>query len=235
MFPVRLAIIATGTATTLLLAPAFAAKRPRPASGYNQPAPAAPPPQRAQPNPLAATLQADQKEIDADRIALTKANKALSDAVEESPAVTAAKSAVADATAELEAAAKGVKDKLAENPDYKAAAAKEQSLRTELDNLRNTNATQDQISAKATDVFDAGSATSKIEHDADEKDPKYAAAQKKLADANANLTAARNAARNDPAITPVKQARDDAQKKLADAQAKLESDRKPGTASAATH
>jgi hypothetical protein len=235
MFPTRLArpvLFVSCTATTLLLTPAFAAKHSKPAGGYNQPAPAAPPPQPQQ-NSNAVTLQADQKDIDADRVALTKANKDLNDAVEQSDAVVAAKKAVADATAELQTAADAVKAKLANNADYKAALAKEASLRTELDNLRNSNATQDQISAKATEVFDAGSATSKIERDADATDPKYVDAQKKLTDANTALTAARNNAKNDPSVTALKQARDDAQKKLADAQAKLDADRKNPTASAA--
>lgn len=227
MFRIRLTLVASCAATTLLLTPAFAAKKPK----TPPPAPATPP---AQPtNTLATTLQGDQKDIDADRVALTKANKDLNDAVEQSDGVVAAKKAVADATAALETASKAVVSKLGSNADYKAAVAKEAALRAQLDDLRNSNAMQDQISAKATEVFDAGSATTKIERDAEALDPKYVDAQKKLADANSALTAARTAAKNDPAVATLKQGRDDAQKKLADAQAKLDADRKPASANAA--
>ena len=161
----------------------------------------------------------------------TKANKDLNDAVEQSAGVVAAKKAVADATAEVEEAGTAVKSKLATDANYKAGVAKEAALRGQLDDLRNSNATQDQISAKATEVFEAGSATSKMERDAEALDPKYVDAQKKASDASAALTTARNTAKNDPAVTALKQARDDAQKKLVDAQAKLDADRKPATAS----
>jgi DNA repair exonuclease SbcCD ATPase subunit len=221
----RLVVLASCTASVLLLTPAFAAKH---GGNNSRPAPAAPPPQVTN---NTATIQADQKDVDADKAALTKANKELNEAVEQSAGVVAAKKDVADATAELQAEADVVKKKLASDPNYKAAVAKETALRGQLDDLRNSNATQDQISDKAKEVFDAGSATSKMEQNADALDQKYVDAQKKLSDANAALTTARNAAKNDPAVTALKSARDDAQKKLADAQAKLDADRKPATAS----
>src|SRR5262249_34845074 len=152
------------------------------------------------PAPVNTTLQDDQKEIDADRVALTKANKDLNDAVEKSDPVVAAKKDVADATAALQSAEKAVTDKLATDPAYKAAKDKETKLRSELDDLRNSGGSQDAISTKATEVFDAGSATSKLEHDAEAVDPNYTAAQKKLADANTALTTARTNAKNDPSV-----------------------------------
>ncbi len=229
MFSIRLALVASCTVTTLLLTPAFA-KKPK-----NSAPPAAASPPAQQNNTLTTTLQSDQKDIDADRVALTKANKDLNDAVEQADSVVAAKKAVGDATAAEQAAADAVKAKLATNADYKAAVAKETALRAQLDDLRNSNATQDQISDKATEVFNAGSVTSKLERDANAVDPKYVDAQKTLADANAALTAARTAAKNDPAVATLKTTRDDAQKKLADAQAKLDADRKSATANAGSN
>ena len=225
---IRISLLSSCVAITCALTPAFAAKHSKPAA---TPAPA---PQQQQPtNTLSTTLQADQKDIDADRTALAKANKEYNDAVDQSPAVIAAKKAVADASAALQAAEDAVKTRLANNADYKAAAANETKLRSELDDLRNGGATQDQISAKATEVFNAGSITSKMERDAQTADPKCVAAQAKLADANTALATARTTAKNDPAVASLKQARDDAQTKLAAAQTKLDTDRKGGATAAA--
>ncbi|HUO09073.1 MAG TPA: hypothetical protein VM008_12275 [Phycisphaerae bacterium] len=218
-------ILASSVAISCALIPAFAGNKPK--------APTNPPPQQPAPKPtntLTTTLQADQKDISAASAALAMANKDLNDALEQVPSVIAAKKAVADATLELQTAEDADKATLADNAAYKAAEANESKLRVELDDLRNSGATQDQISAKATEVFNAGSVTSKIERDAETADPKFVAAQKKLADANTALTAARTSAKNDPSVAALKQAHDDAQAKLTAAIAKLNSDRKGGTA-----
>jgi hypothetical protein len=215
----------------------FAAKEKKPPK-------AAPPPPPT--NSLNTTLTADQKDITDDQAALTKAAKDLNEATnkllvdfDKSPDAIAAKKAVADAEAALETARDAAVAKMGDDPAYKAAVAKETAAKADLDKLRNDDTPdQDAISAKATEVFEDGGATSKLERTALQGDAKYAAAQKAATDADATYNALRNKAKDalkdDPSLTTLRQARDDAQTKLTAAQNKLDEDRKGGTASAAS-
>jgi hypothetical protein len=195
-------------------------------------------------NPMTATITADQKDVADDQTALTKATKDLNEATnklmvdfDKTPDAIAAKKAVADADAALQTARDAALAKMADDPAYKAAVAKEAAAKAELDKLRNDDTPdQDAISAKATEEFEDGGVTTKLERAGLDGDAGYVAAQKTAADANAAYTALRNkfkdSIKDDPSLATLKQAHDDAQTKLTAAQTKLDQDRKGGTATA---
>ena len=201
---------------------------------------AAPPP----PNPMTATITADQKEVSDDQTALTKAAKYLNDATnklmvdfDKTPDAVAAKKAVTDADAALQTARDAAVAKMADDPAYKAAVAKETAAKADLAKLRDDdNPDRDAISAKATEVFEDGGATTKLERAALDNNADYVAAQKAASDANTAYAALRNkykdSIKDDPSLATLKTAHDDAQTKLTAAQTKLDQDRKGGTASA---
>jgi chromosome segregation ATPase len=132
---------------------------------------------------------------------------------------TAAKKALDDAVAAYDAAKVPVLAALKDKPAYKTAADAVTNAQKDLDALKKSpDATKEQISAAASNVFKLSGATDKLEHEALTADPGVTSTLATLKDARDKLAKLRadfkDSLKTNKDVVAAKQAVDDAQTKL---------------------
>jgi len=148
-------------------------------------------------------------------------------AFEASPEMTAAISEVDNATAAQNAAMASLDASLANDVNYQAALKKKTDASTQLESLRNSGASQDQIAAAALEVLNCGTEVNRIRAAAQASDPQLAKTRIALSAANEKVLALRqqfqNGLPNNPQWAAAKKAVDDAQANLSTAKGALAS------------
>jgi hypothetical protein len=177
----------------------------------------------------------DQQALQAAMAEQTKAQAALDEGVkkaqkefEGSADMTVAQKAATEASAEQTKVRETVLAKLKTNSSYKAAADKVAAADKKVADLQAKHASPDAIAAASSEAFKLSAVTSKMERDALDGDPDYAAAKGKVLEANKAVVDLRktfnDGLKDSEALKPLRDAKDAAVAKVTEAQDKLRTD-----------